>query len=201
MLVRVTADELSTMSRPFNEKVILYRIQHGDTDAFGEVYDVFSEKIYRFIYLKVPTSQDAEDLAAETFLKVWHYVRDNKKIGNLQAFLYQVARNVVVDFYRRRGSTILESLDDVDDSIVVADRVDLSLEEKMMLRGDMAQIESALRKLKDSYREVLVLHYLNELSVGEVGRVIEKSSGATRVLLHRALKALKEVLREDSGSN
>lgn len=188
------------MNRPFNEKVILYRIHHGDAEAFGEVYDVFHEKIYRFIYLKVPTSHDAEDLTAEAFLKVWHYVGDNKKIQNLQAFLYQVARNVVVDFYRKRGGTVLESLDDMNDDFVVADRVDLSLEEKMALKGDMAEIEVALRKLKDSYREVLVLHYLNELSIGEIAKIIEKSGGTTRVLLHRAMKALKEVLAREKLS-
>lgn len=183
------------MPKHFNEKITLYRIQHGDTDAFASVYDTFSEKIYRFVYLKVPTGQDAEDLTAETFLKVWHYLRDQKAVTNLQAFLYQVARNCVVDFYRKRGSAMLESLDEIEDTIVVADRTDLSLEEKMTLKGDIANIESALRKLKDSYREVLVLHYLNELSIGEVARIIGKSNGATRVLVHRGLKALKEILK------
>lgn len=184
------------MSKHFNEKIILYRIHHGDTDAFSEVYDTFFEKIYRFIYLKVPTSQDAEDLSAETFLKTWHHIHDQKSVASLQAFLYQIARNCVVDFYRKRGNAIAESLDEIEDTVIVADRTDLSLEEKMSLKGDMAQIETALRKLKDSYREALVLHYLNELSVGEVAKIVQKSNGATRVLLHRALKALKEVLRE-----
>ncbi|MBI4268657.1 RNA polymerase sigma factor [Candidatus Uhrbacteria bacterium] len=187
------------MPKHFHEKIILYRIHHGDADAFAEVYDAFSEKIYRFIYLKVPTGQDAEDLTAETFLKCWHHLHNQKSVANLQAFLYQVARNCVVDFYRKRGSAVTESLDEIEDTVVVADRTDLSLEEKMVLKGDIAKIEVALRKLKDSYREVLVLHYLNELSVGEVAKIIGKSNGATRVLLHRGLKAVKEVLRGDSG--
>lgn len=185
------------MKIPFNEKIILYRIQKGDTAAFAQVYDAYSEAVYRFIYLKVPTVQDAEDLTAETFLKVWHYVKDNKKdnkrVRQLQAFIYQVARNVVIDFYRRRGHVHLESIDDAD--IVIADRVDLTLEEKMALKGEMESVEHALRQLKDSYREVIVLHYLNELSLKEIARVIGKNPGATRVLLHRALKAVKEILK------
>ena len=182
------------MPRLLNERIILYRIHAGDTNAFAAVYDAYSEGIYRFIYLKVPTVQDAEDLTAETFLKVWHHLKEDKKIKALQAFLYQVARNVVVDFYRRRGTVILESLDDHE--VVIADRGDLTLEEKMALKDELATAEAALRQLKDAYREVIVLHYLNELSLKEIGRIIGKSPGATRVLLHRALKAVKAILAE-----
>lgn len=186
------------MHRLLNEKIILYRIQKGDTAAFASVYDAYSQAVYRFIYLKVPTVQDAEDLTAETFLKVWHYVKDNKNVRQLQAFLYQVARNVVIDFYRRRGNVQLESIDDAD--IVIADRVDLTLEEKMALKGEMESVEHALRQLKDAYREVIVLHYLNELSLKEIARVIGKNPGATRVLLHRALKAVKMLLQQEKDS-
>lgn len=174
-----------------NEQVLLYKIRKGDTESFAQIFDFYNEKIYRFVYLKVATAQDAEDLTSETFLKVWQYVKEGKKVGSLQAFIYQVARNLVIDFYRKKGAPV-ESID--DEEITIADRSDLSLEEKMTLKADMAKIEEALRKLKDAYREVIVLHYLNELSLVEVARVIEKSQGATRVLLHRGMKALKSVL-------
>ncbi len=179
------------MRRYFNEKLLLFRIRQGDTEAFGEMYDHFSEKIYRFVYLKLPTGQDAEDITAEVFLKSWQYLREEKKIKNIQAFVYQVARNLVIDFYRRRG-TAVESID--ENEIVIADRTDLTLEEKMELRSDMEAIEAALRQLKDAYREVIVLHYLNELSLKEVAAVTRKRPGATRVLLHRGMKALKNIL-------
>lgn len=171
-------------------------MRSGDVDAFGLVYDFYQEKIYRFVYLKVPTQQDAEDITAEAFLKAWQYIQEKKAIHTLQAFLYQIARNLVVDFYRRRGAP-LESLDEKE--IVVADRSDLTLEEKMMLKSDMQEIEGALRQLKDAYREVIVLHYLNELSLKEVARIIEKSPGATRVLLHRGIKAVRGILGEKRG--
>ncbi len=177
--------------RFLNEQVILYKIRKGDTESFAQIFDFYSEKIYRFIYLKVATAQDAEDLTSETFLKVWQYVKEGKKVGTLQAFMYQVARNLVIDFYRKKGAPV-ESIEDGE--ITIADRSDLSLEEKMTLKADMARTEEGLRKLKDAYREVIVLHYLKELSLVEVARVIEKSQGATRVLLHRGMKALKTVI-------
>lgn len=176
-----------------NEQIILYRIRKGDTSSFAEIFDQYHEKIYRFVYLKLPRVQDAEDIAAEVFLKAWDHIKGGRKITSLQAFLYQIARNAVVDFYRRAGKP-MESLDEGE--IVIADRSDLSLEEKMVLKSDMVRIETALRKLKDAYREVIVLHYLNELSLVETARALEKSPGATRVLLHRGVRALKKVLAE-----
>lgn len=176
-----------------NEQIILYRIRKGDTESFTEIFDRYHEKVYRFVYLKLPRKQDAEDVTAEVFLKVWEHIKFGKKITSLQAFLYQVARNLVVDFYRSKGAPT-ESIEEGE--IVIADRADLSLEEKMALKGDMARIEGALRKLKDVYREVIILHYLNELSLVEIARVIEKSPGATRVLLHRGMRALKNILGE-----
>lgn len=179
------------MKKFLNEQILLYKMRSGDVDAFGPVYDFYHEKIYRFVYLKTPTRQDAEDITAETFLKAWQYIQEKKAIHTLQAFLYQIARNLVVDFYRGRGVPT-ESLDEKE--IVVADRTDLTLEEKMVLKSDMQEVEMALRQLKDAYREVIVLHYLNELSLKEVARIIGKSPGATRVLLHRGVKAVKGIL-------
>jgi len=180
------------MRQFLNEQIVLYRIRKGDTESFGRIFDFYHEKIYRFVYLKVATGEDAEDITAEAFLKVWQYIKEGKKIQSLQAFLYQVARNLVVDFYRRKGLPT-ESIDDAE--ITIADRSDLSLEEKMILKSDMAQIEGALRILKDVYREVIILHFLNELSLAEIAKIIGKTPGATRVLLHRGMKALKEVLK------
>lgn len=177
--------------------VLLYNIRKGDTQSFAKVWDLFHEKIYRFIYLKVPTRQDAEDITADTFLKTWHYLREGKNISSLQALLYTIARNLVVDFYRKRG-TPPESLEaQGEDEIVIADRSDLTLEEKMMLKSDMEEVEEALRRLKDVFREIIVLHYLNGLTLLEVSEVVQKSPGAVRVILHRGLKTLKELLEKN----
>ena len=179
-----------------NEQLTLYRIRKGDTECFAEMFDRYHEKVYRFAYLKLPKAQDAEDVTSEVFLKVWEHIKGGKKINSLQAFIYQVARNLIVDFYRRSGRP-MESIDETE--IVIADRSDLTLQEKMTLKEDMARVEGALRKLKDAYREVIVLHYLNELSLVETAHAIEKSPGATRVLLHRGMKALKSIIDTGAG--
>ncbi|MEK7649130.1 MAG: RNA polymerase sigma factor [Patescibacteria group bacterium] len=179
------------MSNRFNERILLYRVRRGDAEAFSPLYDQYIDKIYRFVYLKVATPQDAEDITAETFLKVWHYIRDGKKVQYFQALLYRTARNLVVDFYRRKGVAPV-SIEETE--IVVADRSDLTLEEKMDLKLDLNKIEESLRQLKDAYREVIVLHFLNELSIKEIAAILESSPGAVRVLLHRGVKALRKMI-------
>ena len=99
------------MHKFLNEQIVLYRIRKGDTESFGRIFDFYQEKIYRFVYLKVATGEDAEDITAETFLKAWQYIKEGKKVQSLQAFLYQVARNLVVDFYRKKVAQT-ESLED-----------------------------------------------------------------------------------------
>lgn len=182
------------MKNYLNEQVLIYRIKKGDADSFGPIYDFYVERVYRFVYLKVPSAQDAEDITAESFLKLWQYIKDTKKIDHLQALTYRIARNLIVDFYRKRG-TAIESLDENDP--MVADRVDLTLEEKMTLKNDMIAVEGALRQLKDVYREVIILHYLNDMPLKEVARVVEKKPGNVRVLLHRGVKILKDILSQE----
>jgi len=181
------------MAHHLNDQILVYRIKRGDTNAFAPIYDYYVERVYRFVYLKVPTAQDAEDITAEAFLKLWHAIREGKPIESLQALLYQIARNGVVDFYRKRG-VATDSIDDTD--LVIADRSDLTLEEKMTLKSDMVAVEGAIRQLKDAYREVVTLHFLNELSLREVAKIVEKKPGTVRVLLHRGLKILREILNK-----
>jgi len=185
------------MRSHLHEQILVYKIQRGDTEAFAPIYDFYVERVYRFVYLKVPTAQDAEDITAEAFLKVWQYIKEHKSIEHLSALIYKVARNLVVDFYRKNGTNI-ESIDEKE--FVVADRSDLTLEQKMELKSDMVAIEAAMRQLKDAYREVLVLFYLNDLPLREVARIVEKKPGNVRVLLHRGLKVLREILEKNPGS-
>lgn len=181
------------MAHHLNDQILVFRIKRGDTGAFASLYDYYVERIYRFVFLKVPTIQDAEDITAEAFLKLWHAIREGKPIENLQALLYQIARNGVADFYRKRGVPT-EAIEDAE--MIVADRTDLTLEEKMALKSDMVAVESAIRQLKDAYREVVTLHFLNELSLREIAKIVEKKPGTVRVLLHRGLKILREIVTE-----
>ena len=157
---------------------------------FSEIYDKYIEKIYRFIFLKVNSQDIAEDLTSETFLRVFESFKTNN-IENPQAFLYRVARNLVTDHYREKGRTQVVSADYV--SVVDPEE---NLEKKAILNSDMEQVRFALNSLKEDYQNVIVWYYLDDLPIVEVARMLDRSEEATRVLLHRALKALKNEIEE-----
>ena len=180
----------------FKEKALLVRIKKKDPQAFSEVYDLYITPIYRFIYFKVATKQDAEDLTSEVFLKIWQYITETEEeIQNLRALLYRTARNLVIDFYRRSAKRDLTQ--DLEVLETIKDERQQSLLSQIDITFEMQDIEKVLRQLKDEYREVIILRYIEELSIAEIAKVLQKSKGSVRVLLHRALKVAKELANQN----
>lgn len=167
---------------------------------FSQIYDQYIAKIYRFIFLKVNSKDLAEDLTSETFLRGWQAFKKNSKsnpssqngIKNVQAFLYQIARNLVIDHYREKGKTQLVS---AEYTPIIDPRQ--NLEEKSRLESDIDQIRLILTDLKDDYQNVIIWHYLDDLPVRQVAKIMGRTEEATRVLLHRALAALKKKINND----
>ena len=159
---------------------------------FSQIYDRYIDKIYRFIFLKVNSQEIAQDLTSETFLRGWEsFQAKNEEIENIQAFLYRIARNLVTDYYREKGRTQVVSAEFVS---IVDPRQ--NLEEKSLLNSDVDNIKRALASLKENYQNVIIWHYLDDLPIQEIAIMLDRSEEATRVLLHRALKALKNELNQ-----
>ncbi len=182
--------------RELKEKFLLFKVIHQrDKAAFGELYNIYRDRLYRFIFYKVPKAEDAEDITNEVFFKVWKFIGKEGEIENLPAFLYRAARNAVNDYYRNQGITIrmdnLENVNLEDDPSFHSDDlagVQLSLEKQM----DTDSLIQAMKLLKDEYREVLVMRYLDEMSFADIAEALEKTEGNIRVLIHRATEALKK---------
>lgn len=170
-----------------------------DPEVFGKLYDIYVDQIYRFIYFKVGRKEEAEDLTGDVFLKTWQYINEmgSEVIDNLRAFLYQTARNTVIDFYRSRDQKEFVALpqeqenDEEKPSMEIIDEKQ-DLVEKIELASDLEEVKKALQKIREEYREIIVLRFVEEMSVKETAEILGKSEGAVRVLLHRAVAALKE---------
>lgn len=161
-------------------------------NKFGKIYDKYIEKIYRFVYLKVNSAQVAEDLTSETFLKTWEFFKkDKQKINNINAFLYKTAKNLVIDHYRQRGKIRIVSTDDIS---IVDPRHDLEKDAK--INSDVEWVRKCIDGLKDDYQDVIILRYIDDLPISEIARIMGRTNGATRTLLHRALKSLKDEVKE-----
>lgn len=167
------------------------RMARGDRDAAGEFYKRFGEPIYRFIYFKVATREIAQDLASACFLKVLEQFARGLQVENIRAYLYRTARNIVIDYYRKSGrAQVIEYAEETVGSnegpLEINERVDLQLaSERLVL---------SLRKIKDEWREVLVLRYIEGYSNQEIAAMLQKSEGAVRVLIHRALQELRRTI-------
>lgn len=188
------------------DKLLILKLRQGDTEAFGEIYDRYATKIYRFIFFKISSVEEAEDLTSEVFLKLWQYLNQQEtELHNLKAFIYQIARNQVIDHYRTKARKETISLD--SENISEKDFLDFSGQKQLKIfeRIDSEQqfdeIKSALTRLKEEYQEVLLLKYVEDFSTTEIAKIINKSNGATRVLIHRALIALKEVFNPNNQND
>jgi RNA polymerase sigma-70 factor (ECF subfamily) len=161
---------------------------------FSKIYDKYVEKIFRFVFLKVNSKEVAEDLTSETFLRTWEVFRQgNPKIENVSAFLYQTARNLITDYYRERGKAKIIS-PDLGPPIVDPKQ---NLEKQAILNSETERIRKALSQLNEDYQNAIIWYYLDEMPIQEVANLLDRTVPATRVLISRAIKALREQLSNE----
>ena len=160
---------------------------------YSQVYDKYVKKIYRFVLLKVKSAEIAEDLTSEVFMRGWEAFKGQgpDKIANIQAFLYQIARNLLSDHYRHEVKAQLVSMEYAPP----LPDAKQDLEEMSFIQSDLEQVKAALADINEDYREVIVWYYLDELKVAEIAKILDKSEPTVRVLIHRALSALKNELK------
>ncbi|MDP2709140.1 MAG: RNA polymerase sigma factor [bacterium] len=182
------------------EKLLFYKIKKNDKQAFIKAYDLYIDQLYRFIYFKVGSKEEAEDLCSSVFLKAWNYILRESLIEekSLKALLYKIARNSIIDYYRQNKDKENLSLDG-DRAIEVIDEKQNSVKETD-LKMDLLVIETKLPELKDEYREAIILRFVNQLSIKEIAEILDKPKGSVRVLIFRALNALRKLVRPD-GKN
>jgi len=164
------------------------------SEQFSHIYDQYIEKIYRFVYLKVNSQEIAEDITSKVFLKGWEAYQKDQKINNPESFLYQIARNTVIDHYREKGRTKTVSTEFVGQ--IVDHKVNLY--EKAVLNSDLEIVKSAMQNIKKDYQDVIIWYYLEDISTERISDILNKPVGTVRVMIHRGLEALKNELRGEA---
>jgi RNA polymerase sigma-70 factor, ECF subfamily len=159
----------------------------ADQKKFSKIYDTYVESIYRFIYIKVNSQEIAQDLTSDVFLKVWKSYQ-KQKLKNPRAFLYTTARHTIIDYYRTNKTTIsIDSVIEIEDS-------SQNIAKTEEISSDIAVIQGKIKNLKEDYQNIVILRYVDDLSIAEISKVLEKSKGATRTLLSRAISELRKQL-------
>jgi len=167
-----------------NAAELVCRAQTGDSQAFALIYDTYIKKIYDFIFYKTMHQQIAEDLTSQTFLKAWKNISQFKD-GNFSAWLYTIARNIVVDHYRSQKETFsVEDCWDLKSDDDVLSEVDDRLKIEKLRQG--------LARLKVSEREILMLRLWQDLPFKEIALILDKNEGAAKMSFARAMESLKK---------
>lgn len=159
---------------------------------FSQLYDEYLERIYRFIYFKVSSETIAQDLTSEVFTRLWKQISLNKEVKNPSAFLFTLAKNIVIDYYREnskeKGNTDIDSI-----ANIIEDKKQ-NIHESAQIKDEFSAVTCAMDKLKDEYKQAVFLYYVEQEPIIEVAKTMGKSQGATRVLISRGMKQLRQIL-------
>lgn len=164
-------------------------METGKTERqFTEAYETHHDEIFRFCLYRVFDRELAVDLTQETFIKTWHCIVRGDDINNIRAFLYRVARNLVIDNSRKKKTESLEDL--AESGFEPSSRGDHKILEQ--IAGNQAR--AALVGLESIYREVLLLRYVDDLSPKEIAVLLDETPNVVSVRLNRGVKKLRELL-------
>ncbi len=182
------AEETAEAANPSQSKVfrLIKRAISGDGEAFGELYSIYLDRIYRYVFYQVRDEMTAEDIAEEVFIKAWKALASCKgKERTFSSWLYRIAHNHLVDSLRKRRRE-LPLQPEMTNGLFDRNQAEGALEQQEQL--------AALDHLPRNQRQVIILKFIEGMDNREIGRIMSKSEGAIRVLQTRALAALRQRL-------
>ncbi len=174
-----------------DEQSLVRRAQGRDPEAFAELYEIYFDKIYRYIALKIGDRTEAEDMTQQVFLKAMKSIPAYKSTKvPFSAWLYRIAHNQTVDHFRKSGR---QKSCELTEEITPSDPSE-NPERETELKMDIENLVTAAKKLTKSQREVISLRFSSDLPIAEVARIMGKSEGAVKALQHSAVASLKKIM-------
>ncbi|RJP49029.1 MAG: sigma-70 family RNA polymerase sigma factor [Anaerolineaceae bacterium] len=173
----------------YKEEDVLARASHGDKDAFGLLYERYTERIFNYVYYRTGNVHDAEDLTARVFQRAMNHIHNYTDRGvPFSAWLYRIAHNLVANWHRDRSRKQEIPIDDLPVLPARGDHPETTLvrteEQDALLR--------LIRRLPPERQNLLILKFVENLSNAEIGQIMGRSEGAVKSLYHRTLLALRD---------
>ncbi len=166
-----------------------------DQGALATIYDTYSDKIYRYIYHRVGDPDVAEDLTALTFTKMLEAIHSGKEWRtSFSGWLYRIAHNLVVDYFRRKGRVQHVSLE--AGLPLRAEGLDPYQEASKTLQQEA--LRQAISQLTPEQATVIVMRFLEGYSIAEVAKAMGKTEGAVKALQFRAVERLRQLMKGES---
>lgn len=165
-----------------------------DPDAFGQLYEAYIDRIGRYIYYKVGSREEAEDLTEQVFLKAWENIKGFRgEPGAFPVWIFRLAHNLVIDHHRTRRDT-----SELNEFIVDARP---NPEEEVGVRLDNEQLYQAISRLTPEQQQVVILRFIQGMAHAEVAAIMGKNEVAVRGIQYRAIVALQRIMRNTLDMN
>ncbi|MCW2544113.1 MAG: putative polymerase ECF-subfamily sigma factor, partial [Frankiales bacterium] len=176
---------------------LVQRAQTGDAEAFGELYDRYVDQVYRYVAYRVPSSQLAEDLTSETFLRALRRISSFTWQGrDVGAWFVTIARNLIADHYKSGRYRLEMTAEDVSTVSGAAQPVASGPEGEVLEGMQNRVLLEAVKQLNAEQQECIVLRFLQGMSVTETAQIMGKNDGAIKALQYRAIRTLGRLLPE-----
>lgn len=166
-------------------------ITQQHTDAFMEFYEKYADDIFRFCMIKTKDRSLALDITQDTFMKFWEYIVKGTVIDNERPLLYRIAKNLIIDSYRKKRPVLVEEFSDYShqEELIVDDT------ERMQNILDGQKVIALLDELPELTREIISLRFLHDFSISEIADTIGRDNKTVSVYLHRGIKQLRAILK------
>ncbi len=154
---------------------------------FLDLYEKYSDDLFRYCFFKTGLREQSLEIVQEVFMKAWVSMQNGQIFENPKAFLYAAVRNAITDWYRKKKALSLDELQEVgfDATYETVGRSTDRLEAERILEKTA--------KLEEKYREVIILRFVNDLSVTEIAEMLGEKENNISVRLHRALEKLRKI--------
>ena len=178
------------------DEIALIDAAKTDPSAFGELYKRYVERIYNYIFFRIGSAKDSEDITGKVFFKAMNNIKRYKHMGlPFSAWLYRIAHNLVANYHRDQARKQEISLDDVPGQVLP--QLDYHPEIRVERSQEVEDMLAVIRELAPIRQELLILKFVDRLSNAEIGRILRKSEGAVKSLYHRTLIELRELMNTD----
>jgi len=168
---------------------IVDRAVGGNTEAFGKLYDLYADRIYRHIYYRTSNEDDARDLTQEVFTKAWQGLPKYKRTKTpFLGWLFTISHNRVIDYYRTKKDHAY-----LNTEIHMGGPVS-SPENLAESAFTQQEVRKAILQLPEDQQQVILMNFIEGFEYNEIAEAMKKTEGNIRVIMHRGLKKMREIL-------
>ena len=157
---------------------------------FIDAYENNADQIFGYCLIKVSDREKAKDLLQDTFMRLWNFMRKGKKVEKHRVFIYRIASNLIIDHYRKKKESSLDAMIESSGNEPV-DSEEMGVKIKYRIDGEI--VIRLLEEIPNIYKDVIYMHYIDDLSISEISDIVGESANNVSVRLHRGISKLKKI--------